>query len=267
MSAQASGAGSTTTSKPCASGPITSGSLSCKRIFASTPTHLRPTKLTPLSPSEFGNIFIYLIIYTTLLLRLRTNHYHPAAAAHIRAISNLMVVYPLVYVVCTIPLASARMDAMTGHAPSLERLCLAGAIITSNGWLDVLLYTLTRRIMIFSDAPPPDDAGIDSFAAFWAVGDSTTRFGAECTVEAMHTLPRPRHRQRQARARARALGEGDSADDLCALGSRDIKLVMTTQVVSEPALPEDYEEMQGEARKARPRSPLSQWSGESVKGG
>jgi hypothetical protein len=178
-----------------------------------------------------------------------------------------MVVYPLVYVVCTIPLASARMDAMTGHAPSLERLCLAGAIITSNGWLDVLLYTLTRRIMIFSDAPPPDDAGIDSFAAFWAAGDSTTRFGAECTVEATHTLPRPRHRQRQARARARALGEGDSADDLCAVGSRDIKLVMTTQVVSEPALPEDYEEMQGEARKARPRSPLSQWSGESVKGG
>jgi hypothetical protein len=177
-----------------------------------------------------------------------------------------MVVYPLVYVVCTIPLASARMDTMTGHAPSLERLCLAGALITSNGWLDVLLYTLTRRIMIFSDAPPPDDAGIDSFAAFWAAGDSTTRFGAECTVEATRTLPRPRFRkrQKQGRPRARALGEGDSADDLCVVGSRDIKLVMTTQVVSEPALPEDYEEMQG---KARPRSPLSQWSGESFKGG
>jgi hypothetical protein len=50
---------------------------------------------------------------------------------------------------------------------------------------------------------------------------------------------------------------------LCGVHGKDIKLVTTTQVISEPAMPEDYEEMEAEARKARPRSPLGRWSEET----
>ncbi|KAH3912283.1 hypothetical protein HBI56_005530 [Parastagonospora nodorum] len=190
---------------------------------------------------EFGTVIIYLTIYTILLHRLHNHYYTPAAAKRVKSISNLMVVYPLVYVVCTIPLASSRMAAMSGSPPSLVRLCLSGAMITSNGWLDVLLYTLTRRIMIFSDEPPPDDNGFDTFSTFWAT--QPRRFGGECTISADGvTLP----------------SCNESSDDLC--NTKDIKLVTTTEVKSEPAGPEDFAELE---RRQRPRTPIGRWSEDS----
>lgn len=185
-------------------------------------------------------------------------------AKRVKAISNLMVVYPVVYVICTLPLATARMSAMRGsaHAPSLARLCLAGAMITSNGWLDVLLYTVTRRIMIFSDEPPPDNNGIDTFSAFWT--EPPKRFGAACTIEGASS---GRNASSSGRKPSNGLvtiaSENDSALDLCGVGSNDIKLVTTTHVVSEPAQPEDYEEMAAEVRKYRPRTPVGRWSEDS----
>ncbi|CAO2657382.1 Nn.00g035080.m01.CDS01 [Neocucurbitaria sp. VM-36] len=206
---------------------------------------------------EFGSVLIYALIYTILIHRIRNGYYSTEQAKRVKSISNLMVVYPLVYVVCTIPLASARMASMSGHPPSLKRLCLSGAMITSNGWLDVLLYTCTRRIMIFSDEPPPDNNGIDTFATFWT--EKPKRFGGECTVEAMRSNAKPR----RGRSRVTLPSGSDSSDDLCGVSSKDIKLVTTTQVTSEPAQPEDYEEMEAEARKARPRSPMGRWSDET----
>jgi hypothetical protein len=205
--------------------------------------------------SEFGNVIIYLTIYTILLTRIRSGYYTVDEAKRVKSISNLMVVYPLVYVVCTIPLASARMAAMTGSPPSLARLCLSGAMITSNGWLDVLLYTLTRRIMIFSDDPPPDNNGFETFSTFWTA--PPRRFGGECTVSALNVRSR-------GFSRATLPSAGESTDDLCtSMSTKNIKLVTTTEVKSEPAAPEDYEEMEMEKRRARPASPVGRWSEES----
>ncbi|KAF3045503.1 hypothetical protein E8E12_008538 [Didymella heteroderae] len=204
---------------------------------------------------EFGNVLIYAIIYGVLLHRIHTGYYTPEESKRVRTISNLMVVYPIVYVICTLPLASARMAAMTGEPPSLARLCLSGAMITSNGWLDVLLYTCTRRIMIFSDEPPSDDNGFDTFSPFWK--DKPTRFGGETTIEALNSK-----RSRRNTSRSAVVSGRESLDDLFPVGNKDIKLVMTTHVTSEPANDEDFEEIEG-ARKHRPRSPLSQWSEET----
>jgi hypothetical protein len=203
---------------------------------------------------EFGNVLIYAIIYTILSVRIRSGYYTTEEAKRVRSIANLMVVYPLVYVVCTIPLASARMASMSGNPPSLARLCLSGAMIVSNGWLDVLLYTCTRRIMIFSDEPPSDGDGMDTFAAFWI--EKPKRFGGECTIEAMNTHTRGR----RSKSRVTLPSGGESSDDLCGFGSKDIKLVTTTRVISEPAQPEDFEELEAEARITRPRTPTTRWS-------
>lgn len=62
------------------------------------------------------------------------------------------------------PLASGRVAAMAGTRPSLAYFCAAGAIIACNGWLDVLLYASTRRTILFSDAPPSQDTGLDTFS-------------------------------------------------------------------------------------------------------
>lgn len=227
------------------------GSLYCKSLAPKT----RSCKLGPDQSSEFANVIIYAVIYTILLHRIHSGYYTPLESKRVRAISNLMVVYPVVYVICTLPLASARMAAMTGNPPSLARLCLSGAIITSNGWLDVLLYTYTRRIMIFSDEPPSDSNGFDTFSPFWH--EKPTRFGGETTIEALHTKKSRRNASRTALPSGRG-----SLEDLFPRGSKDIKLVMTTRVTSEPANQEEIDEMEAGAR-VRPRSPLSQWSQET----
>jgi hypothetical protein len=193
-----------------------------------------------------------------LSIRIRSGYYTTEEAKRVRSIANLMVVYPLVYVVCTIPLASARMASMSGNPPSLARLCLSGAMITSNGWLDVLLYTCTRRIMIFSDEPPSDEDVMDTFAAFWI--EKPKRFGGECTIEAMNTNTK----SRRSRSRITLPSGSESSDDLCGIGAKDIKLVTTTRVISEPAQREDYEEMAAEARITRPRTPPRRWSQETT---
>jgi hypothetical protein len=199
-----------------------------------------------------------------LIQRIRCCYYTPQEAKRVKAISNLMVAYPVVYVVCTLPLASARMASMSNKPPSLERLCLSGAIITSNGWLDVLLYTLTRRMMIFSDDPPAEDNGIDTFNLLWST--SPNRFGANTIIEAEPAKNRSHHARKPTRVRAgRGLitlpSSSDSSENIYGLNDKDIKLVTTTHVISEPAEAADYEEL--DARRMRLKTPPGRWSEDS----
>ena len=62
-----------------------------------------------------------------------------------------MVMYPAVYVILTLPIAVGRMVAMTGTALPDVFFCIAGSLLTSCGWIDALLYTLTRRILVTND--------------------------------------------------------------------------------------------------------------------
>ena len=158
---------------------------------------------------------------------------------------------------------------MSNHPPSLGRLCFSAVMITSNGWLDVLLYTLTRRIMIFSDEPPREDNGIDTFSPIWK--DSPKRFGARTIIETTAVPRAPNHKAKPSHARS---GRGlvsistrdESKEDLCGMSSKDIKLETTTTVVSEPAVQEDYDALEEEARKKRPKTPTERYSEESIVG-
>lgn len=78
-----------------------------------------------------------------------------------------MIIYPTIYVLCTLPLAAGRMASMNGHTIPYWYYCLAGAAITSCGWLDVLLYAFTRRALVFSDIPPAiHECGLETFGIF-----------------------------------------------------------------------------------------------------
>lgn len=131
----------------------------------------------------FGTITIYGITYITLRHRLNTPHRSTPSRpntnrsvvmdpASTNRAARYMILYPTIYVICTLPLAAGRMAAMTGRDIPDAYYCLAGALITSCGWLDVLLYTLTRRVLIFSNTPPAiDDFGMETFCKTW--GTST----------------------------------------------------------------------------------------------
>ncbi|CAK7224842.1 hypothetical protein SBRCBS47491_005692 [Sporothrix bragantina] len=72
------------------------------------------------------------------------------------------LIYPIIYVVCTLPLALGRIATMAGAEVPLSYFCAAGALITSNGWLDVLLWGSTRRSIVFGDVGEKD-VGINTF--------------------------------------------------------------------------------------------------------
>ena len=75
-----------------------------------------------------------------------------------------MVIYPVAYIVLSLPIAAGRMAMARGITPSPAYFCAAAAIITSSGVVDVTIYTLTRRKLIMDTEPSychtPDRFGI-----------------------------------------------------------------------------------------------------------
>ncbi|TEA16709.1 hypothetical protein C8034_v011853 [Colletotrichum sidae] len=75
----------------------------------------------------------------------------------------LFLLYPVIFVLCTAPLALGRVMSSGGVRLSPEYLCFAGAMITSNGWLDVLVFSTTRRAILFDASPDEQNLGLDTF--------------------------------------------------------------------------------------------------------
>lgn len=98
---------------------------------------------------EFGTIIIYAHIFFHLRGRIRSiinNDTRKLSRA-----TKFMVMYPLVYVILTLPIAVGRMAAMTGTKMNDVFFCIAGSLLTSCGWIDALLYALTRRVLVSQD--------------------------------------------------------------------------------------------------------------------
>ncbi|KAK1655118.1 G protein-coupled glucose receptor regulating Gpa2-domain-containing protein, partial [Colletotrichum phormii] len=106
---------------------------------------------------QISSVFWRPMCLTTILRRL------PGIPDYAR--QHTFLLYPLVYVVCTIPLAAGRLASMTGHDVSLGYFCFAGAMIACNGWMDVVLYSSTRRSIVFSyERPPSQEVGLETFS-------------------------------------------------------------------------------------------------------
>ncbi|KAK5164357.1 uncharacterized protein LTR77_010053 [Saxophila tyrrhenica] len=115
---------------------------------------------------EFGTVIIYTIIFLILQRRVRRSFYaNSETAVRAQSAAKVIIIYPIVYVVCTLPLVKARLTSMANQHVSFLELTVAGAMITSNGWLDVLVYSFTRSSSIFnSDSDADSQKGVlDTF--------------------------------------------------------------------------------------------------------
>lgn len=127
---------------------------------------------------EFGTIVIYVI--TFIQLRKKTtnlfkngldnsNVTNQATIAAVNRITKLMTLYPCVYVCLTLPLSTGRMWIMAhhGHTTSVAFQCVAGSLITSCGWVDSLLYTLTRKRLLQDTMPGNSSRRTHGDSANW----------------------------------------------------------------------------------------------------
>ncbi|KAJ9623953.1 hypothetical protein H2203_005399 [Taxawa tesnikishii (nom. ined.)] len=112
---------------------------------------------------QFGTIIIYAMIL--LHLRRTMSMIQPAAAtsstyAKVDRATKIMVVYPFSYILLTLPLSAGRMWSMAHDGANLPDAyaCVAGALLGSCGWVDAMLYTLTRRSLLKNSMPGSDGA-------------------------------------------------------------------------------------------------------------
>ncbi|KAF4981072.1 hypothetical protein FZEAL_3048 [Fusarium zealandicum] len=76
------------------------------------------------------------------------------------------LVYPLIYVMCTLPLAVGRIATMAGAHVPMGYYCFAGTLIASNGSFDCLLFGTTRHAIVFGSKNTVDleDTGLETFS-------------------------------------------------------------------------------------------------------
>ncbi|CAG5179636.1 uncharacterized protein ALTATR162_LOCUS9385 [Alternaria atra] len=98
---------------------------------------------------EFGTIAVYGHIFVHLRGRIRSIMDNDTTKLF-RA-TTFMVLYPAVYVILTLPIAIGRMVVMTGTEMPDAFFCVVGTLLTSCGWIDALLYTFTRRILVSNE--------------------------------------------------------------------------------------------------------------------
>jgi hypothetical protein len=98
---------------------------------------------------EFGTILIYAHIFFHLRGRIKSIVSNDTTK--LSRATKFMLLYPLVYVILTLPLAVGRMVAMSGIVLPDAYFCAAGTLLTSCGWIDALLYTITRRVLVSNE--------------------------------------------------------------------------------------------------------------------
>ncbi|KAK4651699.1 hypothetical protein QC762_601180 [Podospora pseudocomata] len=119
----------------------------------------------------FVSLFLTSALYISVFLSLRAKSHTESRLTRSQPKplpsnqqQKAFLLYPLIYIICTLPLALGRIATMAGAHVPISYFCTAGALIASNGWLDVLLWGVTRHRLIFTEGGiDSEESGIGSF--------------------------------------------------------------------------------------------------------
>lgn len=102
--------------------------------------------------AQFFNLVLYAIMFFQLRRRMSQSKIlgqsYTESVRRLNRVVSYMVLYPIVYIVLTLPLSAGRMASVSGHSPSVAYFCVAGALMTLSGFCDTLQYTLTRKSIV-----------------------------------------------------------------------------------------------------------------------
>lgn len=69
---------------------------------------------------------------------------------HLNRVVSYMMLYPVVYITLTLPIAIGRMAAVNGHNLSFTYFYAAGSLISLSGLCNTLLYTFARKSSVLA---------------------------------------------------------------------------------------------------------------------
>jgi hypothetical protein len=114
--------------------------------------------------AEFGVVVLYMTTFTVLRKRMgdilpdlthrnaatvESGYISSLRPLRVRSMSRAtwyMILYPLIYLLSTLPVGAGRISAYAGNHPSTMYLTVAGDLMACGGWMNCLVYSLTRRI-------------------------------------------------------------------------------------------------------------------------
>ncbi|KAF2225287.1 G protein-coupled glucose receptor regulating Gpa2-domain-containing protein [Elsinoe ampelina] len=103
---------------------------------------------------QAGSIIIYLILFIHVkstiartMSIVMANQAQTATHRKINRAARAMVLYPIFYIILTLPLSAGRMWSLAHNGAFLPNwyLLIAGTLMASSGFVDAILYALTRR--------------------------------------------------------------------------------------------------------------------------
>jgi hypothetical protein len=102
--------------------------------------------------AQFLNLVLYAIMFFQLRRKISQSKIlgssYTESLKRLNRVVTYMVLYPIAYIVLTLPLSAGRMASVSGHSPSVAYFCVAGALMTLSGLCDTLQYTLTRKSVV-----------------------------------------------------------------------------------------------------------------------
>lgn len=102
--------------------------------------------------AQFFNLVLYAIMFVSIRRRIAQSKVlgrsYTESLKRLNRVVSYMVMYPIVYIVLTLPLSAGRMASVSGQSPSITYFCVAGALMTLSGFCDCLQYTLTRKSIV-----------------------------------------------------------------------------------------------------------------------
>lgn len=132
--------------------------------------------------SEFGTIVLYAIMFFYLRRRMQQakqlRRGQQESLHRLNRVVVYMVVYPLVYLVLSLPLAAGRMATARGTAPSKTYFGVAGCLMAMSGFFDVMVYTLTRRHLLIDTEHSTTDRNYDYTDSQWQTNITTNADGS-----------------------------------------------------------------------------------------
>ena len=130
-------------------------------------------------PSFYLSIYVYL---RRCSKKTSGSSSHPGVAL-IKADHNpAFLIYPIVYVICNLPLAAARFLRMVHVDISSTFMIIAGVLVSLSGFFDVLVFGITRQSIVFGSTDKVEDKDI-GLSTFKFTRTPRTQFGNAVWIE------------------------------------------------------------------------------------
>ncbi|KAJ5912197.1 uncharacterized protein N7473_001500 [Penicillium subrubescens] len=127
--------------------------------------------------SEFGTIVLYAIMFFYLRRRMKQakilRRGQQESLQRLNRVVIYMVIYPVVYVLLSLPLAAGRMATAQGNSPSKDYFAVAGSLMALSGLMDVIVYTVTRRHLITDTEHSTTDRNYENTDSQWQTNITT----------------------------------------------------------------------------------------------